>query len=93
MHPQSIESPRDGFTVAEFAGRSSLSASTIRRRIADGTLPIWQPAGPGTRVIIPATCLPSAVSVATPLPECPVPGLPSAVKPRIPGPMPRWKRP
>lgn len=93
MRPPISERPRDGFTVAEYAELSSLSASTVRRRIADGTLPKWQPAGPGTRVIIPVACLPSAVTSAlSPLPALPVPVSAEAVKPRISGPTPRWKR-
>lgn len=46
-------------TAAEFAAKSHLSLSTVRRRVAEGNLPTYQPGGKGTAVRIPASALES----------------------------------
>lgn len=38
--------------IEEFKFYSKISKSTIRRRIKDGSLKVWQPGGKGTRVMI-----------------------------------------
>ncbi len=84
----------DSLPVNEFARWSSLSISTIRRRIRDGSLPAWQPGGPGTRLLIPVTCLPSFQVAATIVPQQ-KPAVnhrtPKATK-RLPGSGARWRR-
>jgi hypothetical protein len=44
-------------SIPEFARRSGFSHSTIRRRLRDGSLPRFQPGGPGTRIVIPLSAL------------------------------------
>lgn len=79
-------------TIQEFSQKVSLSEKTVRRRIDAGQIPHWQPGGPGTRILIPVSCL-SMISQA--------PGNPSATKEdpaptnqdqALPGPTPRWKQ-
>lgn len=48
----------DFIDISEFSRRSGLSMSTIRRRIKDGSIPSWQPGGPGTRTMIPISSIP-----------------------------------
>lgn len=85
MNPPRFVSPQ------EFARLAGFSASTLWRRIRDGSIPFWQPGGPGTRVLIPLSAIESASPSATSVPagdaaatDCP------AQKP-IPGPRPRWQ--
>lgn len=79
-------------SIDEFARRTSLSESTIRRRVRDGSIPSWQPGGPGTRVLIPIDALditpPTSTSVAVASPHR-VPSRSGSAK--IPGPTPKWK--
>lgn len=86
---------RDGLTVEEYKELTSISESTIRRRIKDGTLPSWQPGGPGTRVLLPVSSLPSHQSLVTqsepPGKQSPKPQATANIS-RLPGPKPRWKR-
>lgn len=84
----------DALTIQEFARRSSQSESTVRRRIKDGSLKAWQPGGPGTRLLIPVTCLPSAQVVTAPvsLPIQSISSPTSKAPQRLSGPTPRWKR-
>lgn len=44
-------------TPQEFAERSGLSMSSVRRYLADGRLPKSQPGGPRCRVLIPVDAL------------------------------------
>lgn len=84
----------DSLPVNEYARRSSMSISTIRRRIRDGSLPAWQPGGPGTRLLIPVACLPSfqvAVAVVPQQNQAVNHHAPKATK-RLPGSGARWKR-
>ena len=53
-HPKSNEL---FLTVMEFSKKTSLSEKTVRRRIAEGKIPSWQPGGPGSRILIPISCL------------------------------------
>ena len=48
---------RDGYSIKEFAKRSGMSISTVRRRIKDGSLPIVQLGGPSCLLTIPADAL------------------------------------
>lgn len=81
----------------EFATITGLSLSTVDRRLADKTLPFYQPAGPRTRVLIAINALEltSSVEVSTDNSETVV--LASAtqvgVKERLSGPLPHWMRP
>ena len=49
--------PPDYLTPHEFAHRTGLSLATVRRRINDGTLPVFQPGGKRTAVRIPQSAL------------------------------------
>jgi len=79
-------------TIEQFCKRTTLSESTIRRRIKEGSLKIWQPGGKGTRVLIAASQLfqPGEKSSKSDRPlstgNKPVPSH------RLPGPVPRWKK-
>ncbi len=44
-------------SVDEFCVSTGLSRSTVRRRIADGSIPFHQPGGRRSRILIPATAL------------------------------------
>ena len=56
----------DYVSIETFAKLSDFSVSTIHRRIKDGTLPVFQPAGPGTRLTIPVTLLSTLTAVRKP---------------------------
>src|SRR4051812_3326483 len=83
-------------SVDEFAHWSGLSVSTIRRRLAGGTLRSVQPGGPRTRILIPCDALDETAS-RQPAPDAP-PQAPADQQPepvhapRRPGPRPRWLR-
>lgn len=44
-------------TLQEFSERTGLSLATVRRRIKDGSLPVWQPGGHRTAIRIPESVL------------------------------------
>lgn len=44
-------------TPAEFAAAAGLSLATVRRRIREGSLPVFQPGGKRTAVRIPRSAL------------------------------------
>lgn len=48
-------------TIAQFCEQSGLSASTVRRRIQDGSLPVIQFGGKGKKLLIPGTAISLAV--------------------------------
>lgn len=89
-----LATDRDGLTIEEFARRTSLSVSTIRRRIKDGQLPFWQPGGPGTRLLLPANSLPFQPAATLPATRPVESANPSTnrASSRLSGPLPRWKR-
>ena len=68
--------------VKTFCDRTGFSASTVRRLIRRGRLPVYQPGGRRCRVLIPAGALDGAL-------ECPAEEKP---RERIPGPRPKWLR-
>lgn len=89
---------------AEFAALSPLSESTVRRRIKDGSIPTFQPGGPGTRILIPRDALErSTLPIEKPTDQtvnCESIVRPSetkvggnAARSVIPGPSPKWTRP
>lgn len=93
---QHLSEQRHDYTVREFASLTSLSVSTIRRRIEDGTLTAWQPGGPGTRVLVLASNLLTPHTAAVPeksLSSTIIITPPSIAPARLSGPLPRWKRP
>lgn len=90
----------DFLTVQEFVRSSRLSASTVWRRIRDGSLPYRQLGGKGCRVLIPADALDCSVSDEEA--ECPrsheqTPTnrnnnqTPRRSERKLPGPTPRWR--
>jgi excisionase family DNA binding protein len=74
---------------ADFARATGLSEATVRRRIRDGSLPVAQPGGKKSRVLIPRDVLDR--SAPAPGPSVPAPG-PTPPAPRPAGPRPRWTR-
>lgn len=91
-------STRRALTIAELNRLSGLSISTLRRRVADGSLPVIQPGGPRTRMTFLPNVLealsqprrPIARAVPTENPK-PVLSEGKISKP-IPGPPPRWQQ-
>lgn len=96
---------RQTLTIKELERLSGLSVSTLRRRIADGSLPVIQPGGQRTRMAFlpnvlellsqPCRRIPAPASAATP--EQPAPAQDKAEKPNpepdkpIPGRRPKWR--
>ncbi|HEX6986540.1 MAG TPA: hypothetical protein VF170_14250, partial [Planctomycetaceae bacterium] len=78
-------------SVAEFVRRTGLSESTVRRRLADGRIPKYQPSGKGGVIAIP---LAAALSAAAPpaAPSGPSGATPAPAPPRRSGPLPAWQR-
>lgn len=75
-------------SIQEFSRLSSLSDKTIRRRVKAGDIPAWQPGGPGTRILIPISCL--SLSSELPLKASnPEPAVRDVIHP-LAGPKPRW---
>lgn len=59
----------DYLSPIEFARLSGLALSTVRRRIKDGSIKVWQPGGPGTAVRIARTELSMHESTRAPVPN------------------------
>jgi hypothetical protein len=87
-------------SVEEFALRSGLSVSTVRRYLKAGKLLHRQPGGPRGRILIPLSALETGGSES--LPEATIqteqkgqtaqnPKTTHSLE-RLPGPMPRWAR-
>lgn len=83
---------QDYLSVTEFSAASTLSESTIRRRIKDGTFPVWQPGGPGTRVLLSASLLATATEVPAKAACSPMGETRPASSSHLPGPRLRWKK-
>src|SRR5215472_17547071 len=47
----------DFITLAEFARRTGVCARTVRNWVAKGSIPVFQPGGPGSKVLIPVSSL------------------------------------
>ena len=58
--------PAELLSIKDFARRSSLSESTVRRRIAEGSIPFRQFGGKGKRLLIPVSALSSVAPSAAP---------------------------
>ena len=81
--------PRLYYTIKEAAQVLGLSVATVRRRIDDGTLPVFQPGGEGTAVRVPVDALKCATDTKSPAIESsPHDAKP---KPRRKGPQPKWQ--
>lgn len=80
-------------TIEQFCNRTSLSESTVRRRIRDGHLSHWQPGGPKTLILIPIDCLPSFANapLSSPMLKSPVMTKDPNTE-TISGPEPSWKK-
>lgn len=86
------ESPEEYLTFHEFLAQWVGSAKTLRRRLKDGSIPKYQPGGPGTLLAIPRSAL--TISTSTRPKEDPKqPGNQSESKEvHIPGPKPKWRK-
>lgn len=90
------------FSPAEFAARSGLSLITVRRYLAEGKLPKYQPGGKRCRVMIPVSALSLPLSLdiqdqtGTVADEIPATELPQTnqtpASDVIAGPPPRWMK-
>jgi hypothetical protein len=86
----------------EFGQLTGWSPSTVRRRIRDRSLPVIQPGGPRTLVLIDVASLSAAQAASSradsgsaevaPTGEPYVDSIPIDPKPRPRGPIPRWKQ-
>ena len=73
--------------VREVTDQDTHDYKEVRRRIADGTIPVYQPGGPRSRILIHVAAL------AEPPDRPPTPPESSAAKAKqLPGPTPRWRR-
>lgn len=84
-------------SVEEFSVASSLSVSTVRRRIKDGTLLAFQPGGRKSRLLIPRDALVRPAEASSQLPASKEPAqtphiAPPATSPSLAGPPPGWMR-
>jgi excisionase family DNA binding protein len=92
--PRMDSTPQDSAYLSpeDFARRSGLSVSTVRRYLADGRLPKFQPGGKRCRVLIPSSALAGhldATSNVTLKREAPDR---RQEETRPPGPKPKWLR-
>jgi len=70
---------------------TGLSSATFWRRVHDGSIPIWQPGGRRTRVLIPIEALQTGrMPGATPIPAAAQAAQPAPLQRH--GPAPRWLR-
>lgn len=99
LMPQPAREPNamDGhITVERFLELVPISAATLRRRLADGTIPKYQPGGRRTRVLIPISALRDQTetqsSRSTEEPSNPKSPTNTGDSEPIPGPRPSWKR-
>lgn len=91
--------PRDFISPGEFAERSGLSLATVKRYLARGDLPKYQPGGKACRVLIPRQALESFASSSGIGTAPPASDLnegdasdSETKQPRRRGPRPRWRR-
>jgi excisionase family DNA binding protein len=81
--------PQQYLDIRQFSRLTNLSVPTVRRRVAQGTIPALQPGGPGTKLLFRPDALERAaaadVSAATANP-------PPADAP-LAGPEPKWLTP
>ena len=84
------EPPEEYLTFSEFLALWVGSEKTLRRRLKDGSIPKYQPGGPGTLIAIPRSALRSLANAkpnsdgqktSTQIQEA-----------QIPGPKPRWRK-
>ena len=83
-----MTTPPEYLSVAEFGTLTGLSEATIRRRIKDGSLPVYQPGGRKSRLLISRSALARPAELrapAVPLQSPPDP-------PTLAGPSPGWTR-
>lgn len=87
-------------SLDELSAVSGLSASTLRRRVRDGTLPVIQPGGRRTRLLFRIDVLekigqsgqqPSDLSGSNDRLEAISDPMQEPVYPKLPGPRPRWQ--
>lgn len=81
--------PRRYYTIQEAARILGLSVSTIRRRIADGTLSVFQPGGERTAIRVPLAALEHVTDVKPN--EAEHDTAESTSKPKRKGPPPKWQ--
>jgi excisionase family DNA binding protein len=85
-----MTTPPHYLSVEEFVAATGLSESTVRRRIKDGSLPVCQPGGRKSRLLIPRDALARPVeprAAAAPPPPTRPPG---PDPPSLAGPRPGW---
>jgi excisionase family DNA binding protein len=88
------------YSPASFAELTGMSLSTVRRYLAQGKLPKFQPGGPNAKVLIPAAAIEfylqpkRAINVSESDTTSPTDSRASACKPHKlnSGPSPRWRR-
>lgn len=79
-------------SIEEFSECTGLSPSTIRRRIADGKIPIWQPGGTGTRLLILNDFLNRESSQINPESREATAPVSRKSREKLAGPVPKWRQ-
>ena len=86
---------REFVTPSELSQITGLSMSTVRRYLADGRLPKFQPGGCGGRVLIPTRALGALASASHPHPfsneQQSRDAAAETEAPKLPGPTPKWR--
>ena len=85
---------RECCLIEEFSAKFGIFQSTSRRRIRDGSLPFFQPGGPGTRILIPKDALTRKTIAGTSasFESCAANSSPSPATRSSSGLTPKWRR-
>ena len=84
------EPSKEYFTFHEFLALWHGSEKTLRRRLKDGSIPKYQPGGPGTLIAIPRTAL-DISQFPQPKIETRQNQVQKNQDVQIPGPKPKWR--
>ncbi|WP_417390480.1 hypothetical protein [Gimesia sp.] len=79
-------------SIHELNAVVSLSITTIRRRIREGTIPAIQPGGKGTKLLIPVEWLQKWSALSQASPEQTTSTTNAKQRKTISGPRPRWMK-
>ena len=79
-------------TFSQFLAQWVGSAKTLRRRLKDGSIPYYQPGGPGTLIAIPRSALGTPTSPPPERGNQQTTTSTNTTEAQIPGPKPRWRK-
>lgn len=86
------QAPAEYLTFSEFLALWVGSEKTLRRRLEDGSIPKYQPGGPGTLIAIPRSALSIPASPKPKLNKQQTLTSRQTNEAQIPGPNPKWSR-